>query len=64
MMNKRSEIRKATKQEREYVLALDPFADNIRTDGVSLFWDVPGDLALFSTQKPSRSSLKNCREEK
>jgi len=63
-MKERSEIRKAAKREREYVLGLAPFAENVRTDGVILFWDEPGSMALFSTQKPSRSSLKNCREGK
>jgi hypothetical protein len=63
-MKERSEIRKASKCEREYVLGLAPFAENVRTDGVVLFWDEPGSMALFSTQKPSRSSLKNRRERK
>lgn len=57
-MKERSEIRKAAKREKEYVQGLAPFAENVRTDGVVLFWDEPGSMALFSTQKPSRRLLK------
>lgn len=46
----RQSIREATPEEKEYVLKLDSFAENIETDGVSIFWSEEGSMALFSTQ--------------
>ena len=62
--HEREPMRKATRKEREYVLKLDPYADNIRTDGVSLFWEEPGDLGRFSTQRPPKREIESYLEEK
>jgi len=49
----RQSIREATPEEKEYVLKLDSFAENIETDEVSIFWSEEGTAALFSTQMPN-----------
>ena len=49
----RQSIREATPEEKEYVLKLDSFAENIETDEVSLFWSEEGTAARFSTQMPN-----------
>jgi hypothetical protein len=49
----RQSIREATSEEEEYILKLDSFAENIETDGVSIFWSEEGTSAQFSTQMPN-----------
>ena len=46
---------------KEYILKLDSFAENIETDGVSIFWSEEGTSAQFSTQMPSTTPRQKGR---
>ena len=48
----RNPKRPATDSEIDYVLTLDTLAEEIFSDGLSLYWSNPGDPAEFSTQRP------------